>query len=350
MSIAKHHESHPIVGHGWVVDLLAQRLGSGAVPHAQLIVGPPHVGKFTLALAMAQLLLCKHGTRCESCRHCELAWHRAHPDLRVLEIPPDRKNIPVNDVHEFLHGIALRPLEAERKVYLVRGAEDLAEEGANALLKTIEEPPPTVTIILTAPEPASVLPTIVSRCQIIRLRPARRDEIATYLEARFALAPERADAIARASRGRPGWAVRAVEDPELIEGREARARELIELLALGRLGRIEHADALAERWGKDADWVRETLDAWMELWRDLLLSQNGAAERIAFGGLAAQIRDLAATLPPPAVHRALTSTMAIADALEHNAHARLALETYALRLPRLDGHAPGSIDRGALPT
>jgi DNA polymerase-3 subunit delta' len=326
-----------IVGHGWVLDLLARSLTAGFIPHAHLLVGAPHLGKFTTALAMAQLLLCERETRCMACRHCELAVRRAHPDLRVLEIPPERKNIPVAEVHEFLRGIALRPLEAGRKVYVVRGAEDLAEEGANALLKTLEEPPSTVTIILTAPEPAAVLPTIVSRCQVVRLRPAGRAEIATHLVARFGLAPDQADAIARASKGRPGWAVLAAQDGGLFEERQTRARELIALLPAGRLERIAHADALAERWSAHADEVRDALDAWMELWRDVLLSQHAADDRIANVNLAVQIRDLAVALPLERVRQALAATIAVADALERNAHPRLALETYVLRLPRSPG-------------
>jgi DNA polymerase-3 subunit delta' len=104
-----------------------------------------------------------------------------HPDLRVLERPPDRRSIPLGDVHEFLRGIALRPLEAARKIFIVRGGDDLAEEGANALLKTLEEPPPAVTMIVTAPDAAAVLPTIVSRCQRIALHPVAVAEIADFL-------------------------------------------------------------------------------------------------------------------------------------------------------------------------
>jgi DNA polymerase-3 subunit delta' len=326
-----------LVGHGWVLDLLARSLAAGSVPHAHLLVGPEHSGKFATALAMAQLLLCEQGTRCGTCRHCGLAGRQAHPDLRVLEIPSDRKNIPVAEVHEFLRGIALRPLEAARKVYLIRGAEDLAEEGANALLKTIEEPPPTVTIILTAPEPSAVLPTIVSRCQVVRLRPAAHEEIAAHLVERFGLEPERANAVARASKGRPGWAVLAAQDPALLEARETRARELLALLGAGRLERIAQADALAERWSGHADEVRDALDAWMELWRDLLLAQHGSEHRIGNVGLAAEIRNLAQVLAPERVRQALAATLATANALDRNAHARLALETYALRLPRTPG-------------
>ncbi len=339
MQIATSPTLDRIVGHAWVLDLLVKRLAEGAVPHAQLIVGPPHIGKFTTALALAQLLLCEQGTGCGLCRHCELTGRRAHSDLRILEIPADRRSIPVAEVHEFMHGIALRPLEAERKVYIVRGAEDLAEEGANALLKTIEEPPPTVTVILTAPEPGSVLPTIVSRCQVVRLRPVARGDIAAHLEKQLGLAPDRADATARASKGRPGWAILAAKEPDLVDGRQERASELLAMLRGTRLERLEHADALAERWGKDADEVREALDAWMELWRDLLLSQHGAADRIAFVGLAGELRELANALSAETVRNGLAETLAIADALERNAHPRLALETYALRLPRLAGRA-----------
>jgi DNA polymerase-3 subunit delta' len=241
----------------------------------------------------------------------------------------------VADVHEFLRGIALRPLEAERKVLLVRSAEDLAEEGANALLKTIEEPPPTAVIILTAPQPASVLPTIVSRCQVVRLRPAARRDIADALVDRFALDPERADAIARASKGRPGWAVLAAGNADLITHHEARARDLIALLRGGRLERISAADGLAERWSGHADEVRDALDAWMELWRDVLLTQHGAADRVSHVALAAEIRGLATELRTDTARQALAATIATSDALDRNAHARLALETYALQLPHL---------------
>jgi DNA polymerase-3 subunit delta' len=323
-----------IVGHGWVLEFLARTLAGGSAPHAYLLVGAPHVGKFTTALAMAQLLLCAEGTRCGVCRHCQLVARRVHPDLRVLEIPADKKSIPLGEVHELLRGIALRPLEAERRVCIVRGAENLAEEGANALLKTLEEPPPSVTMILTAPETGSVLPTIVSRCQTTRLRPAPIEEIAAHLVARFAMDPARADEIARASRGRPGWAVSAAENAELLGEREGRARELLAMLSGGRLERIAGADHLAERWSGHADEVTEALEAWMELWRDVLLSQHGAADRIGYVGLRDAVRDLATALRPEAVRQALAATIATADALQRNAHPRLALETYALHLPR----------------
>ena len=202
-----------------MLDYLERALPAGATAHAYLLTGPPQVGKFTTALAIARLMLCPTPPACGVCRHCRLAQRRSHPDLRVLERPADRRTIPLRDVHDFMQGLALKPMEAERKVYIVRGAEDLAEEGANALLKTIEEPPPAVTLLLTASSATALLPTIVSRCQVAALRPVPPAEIAAYLAESLGLEADRAETIARVSKGRPGWAILAAQNSDLLDER-----------------------------------------------------------------------------------------------------------------------------------
>jgi DNA polymerase-3 subunit delta' len=231
--------------------------------------------------------------------------------------------------------MALRPLEAARKVYIIRGAEDLAEEGANALLKTLEEPPPAVSLILTAPDPAALLPTIVSRCQLLRLHPVAAREIADHLISALAVDAGRAEQIAAASGGRPGWAVLAAQDEALAEGRDERATELLRLLDASRLERISVGDALAERWTGHADEVRDALETWTEVWHDVLMAQSGLEDRIRNLSLADEIRSVAVHLSDAAVRRALAATLEAADALDRNAHPRLALEAYTLFLPRL---------------
>lgn len=325
-----------LIGHQWVLDFFKRCLASGRVGHACLLTGPPHVGKFTTALAMARLLLCPEGRACGACRHCRLAERQAHPDLRVLEIPSDRRNIPLRDVHEFMQGMALKPLESARKVYVIRGAEDLAEEGANALLKTIEEPPPAVTIVLTSPSPALLLPTVVSRCQIIGLRRVSSEEIAAHLVQAYEIDADRARAIARASKGSPGWAILAAENPSLVEDRHQRATDLLHLLEAGRLERIRYADGLAERWSAHGDDVREGLETWTDVWRGVLLVQENLEDRVGNVDLSEQIQRAASRLERGAVRAALATTVATAGALERNANPRLALESYTLLLPRLE--------------
>lgn len=324
-----------LLGHQWVVDFLARALQQGTGAHAYLLTGPPQVGKFTTALAIARLLLCPSVPACGECRHCRLVERRGHSDLRVLERPADRRTIPLRDVHEFMHGIALKPMEAERKVYIVRGAEELAEEGANALLKTIEEPPPAVTLILTAPSSATLLPTVVSRCQVAPLRPVPAGEVAAYLTEALGVEAERAEAIARASKGRPGWAILAAQDADLLEDRRRRSWDLLRLLRSSRLDRMHSADALADRWAGHPEDVRETLEAWMDLWREALLYKEGAVGAMYEPDMSAQIAAAADSLDLDAVRHALEATLDTAEALERNANPRLALETYALLLPRL---------------
>ena len=327
----------PLLGHRWVLDLLGRSLLQRHAAHAYLLIGPPQIGKFTTALAMAQLLLCETSRGCGECRPCRLAARRAHPDLHILEIPPDRKSIPIKDVHEFLHGVALKPLEAMRSVYIIRDAEDLADEGANALLKTLEEPPPDVTLILTAPDPHLLLSTIVSRCQLLTLRPVATEQIADHLVEALAVDPTHADAIARASHGHPGWAILAAQDTALLDARRERTSELLTLLRAGRLERLQEADNLAERWSSHTDEVRDALDVWTDIWRDLWLVQLDLRDRLRNVEQAEELAEVAPRIPAAAIRRALASTLETARILERNANARLALETYLLLLPRVAG-------------
>ncbi|MPZ15860.1 MAG: hypothetical protein GEU73_15800, partial [Chloroflexi bacterium] len=312
-------------------------LGRGA--HAYLLTGAAHLGKRTTAFAIARGLLCPSASGCSTCRHCRLVERRAHPDLRVLEIPPDRKNIPIRDVHEFLQGLALRPLESNRKVYIIRGADDLAEDGGNALLKTLEEPPPAVVLLLTAPTAGVMLPTIVSRCQVLALRPVPSEAIAAYLVSVHGLEPGSADTAARASRGRPGWAIQAAQDPQILQEHLQRRSDLLGLLWADRLARIRHANGLADRWSRHAHDVRDVLDVWTDVWRDALLAQQGLEDRVQHGEVADDLLRVVKVLPekhgPDVFRRMLSSTLETRDALDRNANPRLALETHILTLPRL---------------
>lgn len=325
-----------LIGHDWAVAFVARSRQAGAAAHAYLLVGPGHVGKFTTALAISRALLCGAYPPCGDCRQCLLAAHDAHPDLRVLEMPDERKNIPLKDVHEFTGGIALRPLEAGHKVYIIRNADDLSEEGANALLKTIEEPPPRTVILLTAPSTSSVPATIVSRCQVLTLRGVAVDDIAAHLVERLNLSRDEALAIARASRGRPGWAILAAGDPMILDAEQQHAADLFRLLGSSRLDRIKYADQLADLWSKQPGDVRVTLETWADLWHRVMLQQAHAGPRTEGFALGDEVDRAARGLSPASVREALASTLDAADALARNANPRLWLETYMLLLPRLE--------------
>jgi DNA polymerase-3 subunit delta' len=141
--------------------------------------------------------------------------------------------------------------------------------------------------------------------------------------------------IARASEGRPGWAILAAQRPELLDERRRQAVDLLTLLGGSRLERLQAADTLAGRWSGHADEVREALEVWTDVWRDVLLLHEGLGEHLRAPDLRAQLDAVARQIDPVAVRTALEATLRTADALERNANPRLALETYTLLLPRI---------------
>jgi DNA polymerase-3 subunit delta' len=228
----------------------------------------------------------------------------------------------------------LKPVMGRAKVYIIVNAEELAEDAADRLLKTIEEPPPFVVFLLTAVERGAVLPTIASRCQEIRLRPAGRTELAAALVA-SGTAPDRAEQLAALAGGRQGWAVSAARESALFEQQQTYARQLVEVLGGSRLERLLLARSLSERWASQPETVRETLRVWMSWWRDVVLVQLGLRDRIVHlepGERAALTR--AAEKVDRAAARAAAAMLqqTLAD-LDTNVNPRLALDLLLLRLP-----------------
>ncbi len=228
----------------------------------------------------------------------------------------------------------LRPVMGRAKVYLIVYAEELAEDAGNRLLKTLEEPPPFVFFLLTAIERGGVLPTIASRCQEIRLRPAPREQLAQALIV-AGTEPERAQQLAALAGGRQGWAVSAANDPALFEQQQTYVRQLVEALAGSRVERLLRARTLSERWYGHPEDVRETLRVWMSWWRDVILVQLGLLNRIVHleTGEQAALRAAAERVTRGAAREAAATLQQTLADLDTNVNARLALDLLLLRLP-----------------
>jgi DNA polymerase-3 subunit delta' len=193
-----------IVGHDQVVERFRRALRRGRLATSFLFVGPEGVGRRTFALKLAQSLLCQDHPEaaldpCGRCTACVQVEARTHPDLSIVCRPPDRAVIPLrlligedeHRMHEGLcHDLSLKPFMGRRKVAIIDDADHLNPEGANCLLKTLEEPPPRSVLILIGTSSARQLPTIRSRCQLVRFQPLPPELIAQLLAATGLVADE----------------------------------------------------------------------------------------------------------------------------------------------------------------
>src|SRR5262245_28280896 len=196
--VAWEHETmtwQNIRGHDRVVEKFRRALSKGRLASTFLFVGPPGIGKGTFALKLAQGLLCERVPErqlnpCGECPSCHQVLSLNHPDVDVIAKPAVKAFIPVElligDLEHRMraglcYNIALKPFSGRRKVAIIDDADYLNKEGANCLLKTLEEPPSNSVLILIATSEQRQLPTIRSRCQIVRFQPLGQADVAELL-------------------------------------------------------------------------------------------------------------------------------------------------------------------------
>jgi DNA polymerase III subunit delta' len=284
---------HGIIGHDKVVEQFRRALGRGRLASSFLFAGPPGIGKCSFAVKLAQALFCENNPEealdpCEHCPACMQVIAGTHPDFQMVSKPDDKSFIPLelligDKEHRrregLCHHIALKPMMGGRKIALIDDADYLNAEGANALLKILEEPPPRSVLILIGASPAKQLPTIRSRCQLIRFQPLDAGAVAQLLSAQKIVA-DVAEAL-RLAQSSQGSIQRAVElaDAELWQFRDV----LNKRLAAERLDSVSLARLTAkfvEAAGKDATPRRRRLHQVIgfaaDFYRRLLLAANGA--------------------------------------------------------------------------
>ncbi len=321
--------------------MLCGALQNERIGHAYLFTGPEHVGKTTLARLFAEALNCEApdaGARpCSRCRACQLIAADRHPDVRLLEpqiTGRGKRTLKIDDVRDLLRDLSLAAYEARYKVALLTHFDAATAGAANAFLKTLEEPPKNVVLLLTAAEADTLLPTITSRCRLMALRPLPTTEIRAALRERWHAPPELADKLAHLADGRPGWAFRALQDPALVDGREAHIGYLAELLPAGRVSRFELADRLA----RDAEALPELLHTWLSWWRDAALLAWGGSQAMALVNIdhLDAMRAATARWERESLVTALKKTHDAVWQLEHNANARLVMENLLLGYPQVE--------------
>lgn len=329
-----------ILGHEWAVDMLRQHAARGEIRHAYLFCGPPGLGRRTLALRLAQSLNCERpvtaGEPCLTCRTCKQIESMQHPDLTVIQAmdnefaPKEGGILKVDQVREVQRSLSLKPFQSKYRVVIFLRFQEANDNASNALLKTLEEAPAHAILLLTADTPEGLLPTIVSRCEVLRLRPLPTETVAVDLMMR-GMEADRARLLAHISGGRPGYARKLVDDATLLEKREERLDDLQTLLPAPRVEKFSYADKLS----KDKDTMRQTIMIWLSYWRDVMLRAAGAGSPLINIDRNMEIEFLAGRLDLSTARKVVNEHESALEKMDRNVNSRLLAEVLLLNLPKV---------------
>jgi DNA polymerase-3 subunit delta' len=265
-----------LAGHRRLVGLLTRSIREHTLPPSLIFAGPPGVGKRAAALATAQALNCvdpKDGDACGVCTACTRIARGVHPDVLVIE-PGDSGSIKIDQVRDVIDRVGFRPFEGRRRVVIIDEADALVPGAQNALLKTLEEPPPSSAFILVTSAPDVLLPTVRSRCPRLPFRPLDAADVAEAL-VKMGRSEKEAGAIAATANGSLGAAL-AAEGGDLVEARDVAVRVLAQAAgaddARRRIGIAQELlTGTGAGGGKDRDQLSSHLRAMSSILRDIEL-------------------------------------------------------------------------------
>jgi len=210
-----------VIGQKEAVEILQDEIEKNRISHAYLFSAKKGSGKTKLAFEFAKASFCEKSKvdSCGSCLNCRKMDHQNHPDFKTISILEGKTAISIDQIRELKKEIAYKPYDSDHKIYIIEPAEKMTKQAANSLLKTLEEPPSFVTIILLTEDSGKLLPTIVSRCQQIKLSSVSQQKIKDLLLAE-GLNQEQAAIISKTAAGSPGRALEIIKIDDYFEHRQ----------------------------------------------------------------------------------------------------------------------------------
>lgn len=332
-----------VPGQESVVEFFRRAVKSERLAHAYILVGPEGVGKRALARSIAQYLFCgaRKDDACGACRACRLIAADQFADLHWYSREEGRAQLRVEIIEEFQRAVNFKPVESDRKVFVLEDADKLNPAGANKLLKVLEEPPPRSLIILLALDVRDFLPTILSRCHVIRMKPLAADALVADLTRDGRCTAEQARYLAAFTMGTPGLA-RELATPEFFAERDALVAAAANLRDGGqfafaenlykRSGEKDESSALTGR----REALLRVFDVLALFYRDALAAAHGTApEALVSSAHAHAAQALGTRIGPDRLAGILDTITRARDAVAFNANQKLLLENLTFDIAKL---------------
>jgi len=322
-----------IAGHDRAISILRAHQRAGRLAHAYCLIGEEAIGKTAVARALAEELLLGDGQPSRLEVHPDF-WSDDRPEaisIDELRFHPER-GAPTHEqsLQQFL---SLKPFVAPLRVALLANAERMTEQAQNCLLKTLEEPPPNTVLLLTTAYPDHLLPTCLSRCQLISFSPVGRPAMADFVKARQpTVAEAEADALVGLAHGRPGWAARALSDRDWVVRMERWAEQLAALAFEDVDGVLTFAGRFGQ--GPQAEMrlvAADALRGFTAFLRDAMLLQAGVLSPMPSERKSA-LETWSARVPADHIRASLAAAQRTQLLIDQNVNPRLAMEVMLLDL------------------
>lgn len=326
-----------IIGQSALIRRLKNIMDSGRIVHSYIFTGPDGAGKKTISNYFAKILLCEGMDKpCNTCKSCRQVESGNHPD--IIKIESQSNIIRVDSIRELRQDISIKPFQGERKIYIIEKGDTMNPQAQNAFLKTLEEPPKHAIIIILAENLASLLPTIVSRCQIIRIPPLSAQEIAQIIESRVEIPHDKALVFAKLAQGIPGRGLELALSEEYQQMRD----ESLELLIKLSKSSIAQAMGCVDYFLDNRDNAIEILDM-IELWlRDVLVLKQGNLRQIIVNiDKISYLEDLANSFTTRDIQCIIDSIEQSKRMLMSHANFQLTIENLLMTIQGSGEHAQG---------
>jgi len=326
-----------LIGHEWATQLLQGHIENNTLRHAYLITGPSDIGKKNLAIRFIQAICCPNpkgpGIPCLECPTCTRPQRLEHPDLYPITVEKGSKQIKIDQVREMVRTLSLTPYEASRRFGLLIDFELANRSSQNSLLKTLEEPPGSVILILTAVSASALFETVTSRCEEVKLNPVPIQTTRQGLENLYQIPGDQADYLAHISAGKPELALAYYQEPEILERRNTLLDQHYEILQGDSVSRFAYANQLV----KDPVMVQEMLDTWSSVWHDVLLQIGKSDTPIRNIDREGEIKSIISSVDLKEAKSAVNLFRRAHSLLQKNSNLKLTVEDLFLQLPTIPG-------------
>jgi DNA polymerase-3 subunit delta' len=322
-----------IIGQKEAIEILQDEIEKDRISHAYLFSAKEGSGKSKLAFEFAKASFCEEARidSCGSCIDCRKMDHKNHPDFKIISVLEGKTAISIDQIRELKKEIAYKPYDSDHKIYIIEAADKMTKEAANSLLKTLEEPPSFATIILLAGDSGKLLPTIVSRCQQIKLSSVSQQKIKDLLLAE-GLNKQQAEIISITAAGSPGKALDIIKIDNYFEQRQKIYDFLKKIKSKNTIEIFEITGKLCSLLKGDFPCF-DLLSDW---YRDIMLIKHDYLDAVINKDYLEDLKILASELSLQNIIRNLELIAQSEEYIERNIREELSLEVLFFKLRQPD--------------